>query len=161
LPGLAAIAAMVASCALPQPPGQATDDAATEGPAQHASADDCAIIAEIGKSELHWNAAKAPEAYFYPRFETAGGAQYLEDCAWKKLGLADPMIGTPNSPIGFFITRPVYSPTGASAYFQYSVAAVSDSNGKKIAPYIEQELCTLEKDAGGWHLIRCKLTAIT
>jgi hypothetical protein len=135
--------------------------AAAPDPVQHASADDCAIIAEIGKSELHWNAANAPEAYFYPRLGTAGGALYLEDCIWKKLGLADPMIGTPNSPIGFFITRPVYTATGASAYFQYSVATVSAPNGKAIAPYVEEELCTLEKDAVGWHLIRCKLMAIT
>jgi len=155
---LAAIVAILASCA---PLTQASKAGTVQQPVEHASADDCAIIAAIGRHELHWSSTKAPAAYFYPRFDSTGGRSYLEDCSWGKIHLATPAIGATNSPIGFFITRPVYSRTGASAYFQYSVAAVSGSNGTKIAPFIEQQLCTLEKDAAGWHLIRCKLTAIS
>jgi hypothetical protein len=158
LAGIGAVATILTSCASPLPASHASD-----GPAaiEHASADDCAIIAEIGKSELHWSATNAPQASFYPGFQTPDGGTYLEDCPWKNLGLAEPQIGAPNSPMGFFITRPVYSGAGANAYYQYSVGPVAAPNGKKISPFVEQELCTLEKDANGWHLVRCKMTAIT
>ena len=160
LAGFAVMATMFTSCAAPVP-SPASGGPTARSAVEHASADDCAIIAEIGKSELHWSVTNAPQASFYASFETPGGGSYLEDCEWEKLGLAPPLIGTPNSPMGFFITRPAYSATGASAYFQYSVAPVSAPDGSKLSPFIEQELCTLEKHAEGWHLVRCKMTAIT
>ena len=160
LAGFAVMATMFTSCAAPVP-SPASGGPTARSAVEHASADDCAIIAEIGKSELHWSVTNAPQASFYASFETPGGGSYLEDCEWEKLGLAPPLIGTPNSPMRFFITRPAYSATGASAYFQYSVAPVSAPDGSKLSPFIEQELCTLEKHAEGWHLVRCKMTAIT
>ncbi len=159
--GVGAIAALLVSCAPPLHPSGAAGGAGTRATVEHASADDCAIIAEIGKAELHWSAANAPEAPLYPVFATPGGGTYLEDCPWKKLDLAEPSIGTQASPIGFFVTRPVYSTAGASAWFQYSVGPVATAGGKQIAPFIEQELCVLDRHADGWHLIRCKMTAIT
>jgi hypothetical protein len=155
------IATALASCAslpssIPEP-----KEVSTQTLVEHASADDCAIIGEIGKSEVEWSATSAPQAFFYPRFETPAGGTYIEDCPWKKLGLAEPRIGTPASPMAFFITRPAYSSTGASAYFQYSVGPVPTGNGKKIAPFIKEELCTLDKRAEGWHLIHCEMTVVS
>jgi hypothetical protein len=158
--GLAAVAALLASCASPLPPSQASDGTSIEAPVEHASAEDCAVIAAIGKSELHWSATNAPNAHFYPKFETPDHRTYLEDCPWKKLGVAEPLIGKPGSPMGFFVTRPIYFDSGAKAWFQYNVAAVGTANGKNIPPFVERELCTLEKDADGWHLTRCKLSVI-
>jgi len=158
LAGVGAVAAILASCAsLPSASHTSNGLAGTE----HASADDCAVIAEIGKSELHWSATNAPQASFHPSFDIPRGRIYLEDCPWQKLGLAEPRIEVPNSPMEFFITRPTYSATSASAYYQYRVGPVAMPNGKKISRFVEQELCTLEKGANGWHLIRCKMTAIT
>jgi hypothetical protein len=96
-----------------------------------------------------------PSAFFYPEFETPDRGTYLEDCPWK-LGLAEPRTGTSGSPMGFFITRPIYTGTSAKALFQYSVA----TDGTRIPPFVEHELCCLEKDAAGWHLIRCKLMGV-
>lgn len=127
---------------------------------ERASADDCAVIAEVGKRELNWSATNAPQAFFYPRYDVPGGGAYLEDCSWGELGLAAPPIGRADSPMGFIITRPVYTASGASTYFQYSVVAIPADNGKQISPFLERKLCTLEKRAGGWHLIGCKLNVV-
>src|ERR1700722_415998 len=108
LAGFAVMATMFTSCAAPVP-SPASGGPTARSAVEHASADDCAIIAEIGKSELHWSVTNAPQASFYASFETPGGGSYLEDCEWEKLGLAPPLIGTPNSPMRFFITRPAYS----------------------------------------------------
>lgn len=150
---------MLASCASPAPitPG----GAAVREPVEHASADDCAVIAAIGAKELHWDAANAPSAALYPSFDRAEGGSYLEDCPWQKLGLAAPQIGTSSSPLGFFITRPVYSGSRAKASYEYSAAAIRSAGGSTIPPFVERENCTLVKDAGGWRLISCDLASAT
>ncbi|HTT83589.1 MAG TPA: hypothetical protein VMF67_08905 [Rhizomicrobium sp.] len=155
---LGTIAAISASRLSPVPAG--ADGIAGNGLVEHASADDCAIIAEIGKTELHWSATQPPKAAFYPTYATPGGGTYLEDCPWKNLGVAPPQTPTSGAPMGFFVTRPVYSNAGARAWFQYSVTAVTGADGKKIPPFVERDLCLLEKDADGWHVTRCKLTSI-
>jgi hypothetical protein len=159
LTSLGVMAAVLASCAAPHP-STAPGRAAIRARVERASTDDCAIIAEIGKSELHWSGAVAPQAPIYLTFNTPDGGSYVEDCPWGKLHLATPTIGTPDSAMGFFISRPVFSATGASAYFQYSVAPIATADGKKIPPFLERELCTLEKEADRWHLTGCKLTSI-
>jgi hypothetical protein len=63
--------------------------------------------------------------------------------------------------MAFFITRPVYSGSTATAWFQYSVAAVMGADGQHIPPFVERELCTLEKRAGAWRLTGCKLAGRT
>jgi hypothetical protein len=79
---------------------------------------------------------------------------------WRKLGLAEPRVDAADAPMGFAITRPVYSHHGATTRFQYTVAAVAGAGGKKIPPFVEQEICSLEKGSNGWRLLRCKLTDI-
>jgi hypothetical protein len=152
---------MTLACCAPRPPSMAPTNVSMPRVIAHATPDDCAIIAEIGKSQLHWSATKAPEASFYPEFAMPGGGTYMEDCPWKKLGIAEPRVGKPDTAMGFFISRPNYSTTGANAYFQYSVGPMTTPDGKRISPFIEQQLCTFEKNADGWHLVHCKMTAIT
>lgn len=130
------------------------------GPVEHASADDCAIIAAIGEKELHWDAVNAPSAVFYQTFDLPKGGSYLEDCPWQKLGLAAPQIGTPGAALGFFISRPIYSGNRAEASYQYSAAAIRGADGRTIPPFAEREICTLERTANGWQLLRCELTSI-
>lgn len=125
---------------------------------ERASADDCAILVAIGKSELKWG-TKPPAAAMLPDFPIAGGT-YREDCAWKELGVAAPVIGDSHAPIAFFVSRPVYSGKRATAFFHYSVASVRLPDGAILPPFFERERCLLEKRADGWHLAGCKLTGI-
>jgi hypothetical protein len=80
---------------------------------------------------------------------------------WKDLGVADPLIGTPTSEKAFFISRPVYSGMHASADIEKSISPNQRIDGKRIAPFIEMESCTLEKRGGRWQLIECKMKFIT
>lgn len=124
-----------------------------------ASADDCAILVAVGKSELKWG-AKPPAAAMLPDFPTTGGGTYREVCAWKELGVAAPIVGDAHSPIAFFVSRPIYSGKSATAFFHYSVASVRLPDGAILPPFFERERCSLEKQADGWHLAGCKLTGI-
>jgi hypothetical protein len=92
----------------------AKSETAMPQPVERASAEDCAIIGEIGKAKMNWGATP-PEFASYPEFNRAGGRTYLEDCPWEDLGVADPLIETPTSKKAFFISRPVYSGMHASA----------------------------------------------
>jgi hypothetical protein len=125
---------------------------------ERASADDCAVIVEIGKARLNWGATP-PKYDFFPEFDRVGGGVYREICPWKKLGVAKPRLGTPNSEKSFFITRPEYSGARASATLQIALTKTVD--GKKMPPFLMTETCTLEKPDGRWQLVECKLKAIT
>lgn len=137
-------------------------------PVAHASADDCAIIVEIGKAKMEWG-NKAPIPDFFPTFDNEGGETYIEDCVWKDFGVADPVIGTPNSPQAFYISRPEYSGTNATAELNqavrpaprpYGSGAVPGPDGSSVAPFMERDRCTLEKVAGRWRIVACKMLAI-
>jgi hypothetical protein len=78
----------------------AKSETAMPQPVERASAEDCAIIVEIGKAKMNWGATP-PEFAFYPEFDGAEVGTYLEDCPWKDLGVADPLIGTPTSEKAF------------------------------------------------------------
>ncbi|MGH6889236.1 MAG: hypothetical protein ACREHF_08580 [Rhizomicrobium sp.] len=126
---------------------------------ERASADDCAILVAIGKSELKWG-AKPPAAAFLPEFSMPGGGTYRQGCSWNELGVAPPTIGDSRSPMAFFITRPTYAGPRATAYFQYTVAALRLPDGSLLPPFLERERCSLEKRAGEWHLLSCKISRI-
>jgi hypothetical protein len=133
---------------------------AQPGRITHASADDCAIIVEIGKAKMRWG-DKAPNSDFFPTFDNEGGGIYVEDCVWKDFGVADPVIGTPNSLQGFFISRPEYSGTKATTEFDQVVRPVPGLDGSSVAPFMEKDRCTLEKIGGRWRIVECKMLAIT
>ena len=126
----------------------------------HASADDCAIIVEIGKAKMGWG-DKAPTPDFFPTFDNEGGGTYVEDCVWRDFGVADPVIGTPNSLQAFYISRPQYSGTKATAELNQAVRPEPGPDGSSVAPFMEKDRCTLEKVDGRWRLTECKMLAIT
>ena len=154
---LVAVLACAPQAALP--PG-APNETSMAKPIERTSADDCAIIVEIGKAEMNWGMT-APSYAFYPAFNVPGGGIYLEDCPWKKLGVAEPVIGTSASAHGFFITRPVYTGDRASSTIQESISPPPEINGRKISPFVAQKNCTLKKQGGRWRLIECSMGVIT
>ncbi len=161
---LAAVA--VGLIAMAAPVSRAAEPAAPAAPGQgamqieRASADDCEIIVEIGKAKINWG-AKAPEYKFFPEITRTDGGTYLEDCPWTELGVAAPVVGTPDAVFAFSISRPVYSGTQATADIAERVLHEPSPDGKQYAPFVEMEICTLEKRGGHWHLVACKLGLIT
>ena len=131
-------------------------------PVEHASAEDCAVFAALGKQHLHWD-SEPPEQDMFPVFNTKDGGSYVEDCPWKALGLSEPNIGNPSSRSGFYFSRPEFSLRGIKASLTYSYFIKSDrtEDGKEYAPFVAQYRCVLRKSIGRWQLINCKLGAIT
>jgi len=120
-------------------------------PVELASPDDCAIIVAIGKGRLDWGASP-PKYAFFPDWPQGAGV-YRESCPWRSLGVAEPVIGTPASPNGFYVGRPAYDAgrTHATATLALSVRP----------SFLETFDCELEKRDGAWRLIACRTLAIT
>jgi hypothetical protein len=133
---------------------------------EHASADDCAVIIEIGKAKMNWG-FHPPEFDFFDTFAKKDSGAYHEDCHWSDFGVASPVIGTPNSKKGFYVSRPVYSGAQASAVIEWTIlpenanTSVGPDGQRGNSPFIERDTCTLEKRDGRWHLIQCRLDVIT
>lgn len=126
-------------------------------PVAHASADDCEVIVAVGKSKLNWGAAPPAQAFF-PESNRQDGSPWVADCAWKKFGVADPVIGTPDSPSGFSLSPPVYDGDTASVDFQTFVAP---PKGQHYAPFMSIDTCKMERRFRHWRLIECSLKLIT
>ncbi len=91
---LGVIAATLASCASLPSALRGPDDVAAAPGVEHASPDDCAIIAAVGRSELPWDATTAPTASFYVTFKTPGHETYLEDCRIHRIAATAKIAGT-------------------------------------------------------------------
>lgn len=157
---LGAIAAVIepGTAAWAQDPALQQGQTASPEPVERASADDCAVIVEVGKTQLNWGAT--PPGYdFFPEFDRDGGGIYREECPWKELGVAEPKLGNASSEKSFFITRPAYSGTRASVMLQIAMTRTVD--GKKKPPFLKADACTLEKRDGRWQLVECKLKIIS
>jgi hypothetical protein len=129
------------------------EDTRLTQPVERASADDCAIFVEIGKTQLNWRAAP-PNMDFFPVWDRDGGGTYLEECPWTDLGVAEPTIGSPKSERSFFITRPKY--VGRRATVVYAIAL-----GGPGHIFRSDHECKLEKRRGVWRVVTCELLAIT
>jgi hypothetical protein len=128
-------------------------------PVERASADDCAIFVEVGKSRMNWG-VKPPDFAFEPEWDRAGGGTYLEECPWKELGVAEPLTRAQQPEKSFFITRPHYSGSGATVDLEFSISG-RIVDGKKTPPFIKSETCALEENDDRWHLLECTLKFIT
>jgi len=73
-----------------EPNTTSKDVASMPEPVERASADDCAIIIEVGKNKMNWGAAP-PDYAYYREFDRDGGGTYLEDCSWRQFGVAEPL----------------------------------------------------------------------
>jgi len=130
--------------------------AAAAAPTVHASADDCAVMVEVGRHALDWG-AKAPAYDLFADTPIDGGGTYLADCAWTKLGLAPPTAGSPASTKGFAFFRPTYDAgrTHASVELQTTMRAAS------MPPYLSVQVCSAAKTGGRWTFTGCRTTAVT
>ncbi len=132
--------------------------AAPPAPVIHASADDCAVIAEVGKHALDWG-AKPPGYDFFPEIPLDGGGTFVEDCPWAKLGVAAPIIGSPKSSTGFAIFRPVYDASGSRATMLLSTSM--RVIGSDAPPFLQMQACVVAKHDGVWRFVKCTTSAIT
>jgi hypothetical protein len=139
-----AVAVVVIACCTPMSKAEAPI-------VLHASADDCEIVAAIGKEKLNWG-AKPPTAVFYSVHEGPRGSQYIQDCDWKKLGVAVPLTDPSASQGGFHVSRPEYRGDLAKTYYSFTIAPTPFQT-RAFASY---EKCALEKRAGHWRLLRCE-----
>lgn len=144
---------LAALAAIPFPPlgtlAQSAPDASV-----HASAEDCAVIAEIGKNQLKWREG----ARDLPMTAASFGA----DCDWKAFGTAGPAI-VPVDPGPYYeglrlsFSRPIYSADGRQATVEYGVGG---NAGPKTYFYASYK-CSAEKRDGRWQFVACKLGIIT
>ena len=80
-----------------------------------ASASDCAILVEVGKSEVGWGAA-GPTEPFVDVGPLPDGTIYRQACDWKALGVGAPTIARPSQAgARFAVEKPVYAADGQSA----------------------------------------------
>ena len=153
---------LVAACAMPtqaEESGALKDRADLPQPVERASADDCAILIEVGKHEMNWGTT-APDFAFYSEFDRVGGGTYLEDCPWRALGVAEPLTKAQQPEKAFFITRPAYSGTDATVDLEYSISG-RIVDGKRMPPFLMAKKCTLQKSDDQWHLVGCQMKSRT
>jgi hypothetical protein len=123
-------------------------------PVEHASADDCAILALV--------ISRYAAATFYPEWDRPNGGVYVEDCPWRALGVNPPVIGK-KSLANFYVTRPGYNPIGlgATVHMTYSLQSEEQRDGRRIAPFITSDICSFAKHGKTWSLVTCRMEAIT
>jgi hypothetical protein len=119
---------------------------------EKSSQDDCRVIIAVGKHQLGWSPAAAPPYDFYPHF-----GDYVEDCAWQELGVAEPRTGNHASLSGFYITRPAYDGASATAEIHTFRRDQATKNGVPVKPEFTDNECTLERDGSGWSIKQCFL----
>jgi hypothetical protein len=124
----------------------------------HASADDCKVIAEVGKAELDWG-VNPSKSRFYTEYVLRDGLAYVEDCPWRELGVA-PSVGQTESEASAYITRPKYAGDKASVELGYAIVPRS-GHDRKIAPFRSRQSCTIDRSKGRWHFVGCRIEVIT
>jgi hypothetical protein len=126
--------------------------ASAESPARtsryRSSIEDCKAIVEVGKYQLGWSPTAAPAYDFY-----ADLGDYIADCSWKDLGVAEPRKGTQWSLAGFVITRPVYD--GASA--RVDIHTFRRDTPTSTKPQLRGERCELERGGSEWSVRKCSV----
>ena len=80
-----------------------------------ASASDCEIVVEVGKSEVGWS-RDGPSQPFVDIGPLPDGVLYRQACDWKSLGVGAPTIADPDqSGPRFAVEKPVYAADGQTA----------------------------------------------
>ena len=132
----------------------------------HATADDCEIFVEIGKSKLNWTATEPPKYALVPESQEYSDEhksnigklppdrRYISDCSWQDFGVTPPAIATRDTRQSFNFDRPVYS--GALARATLTILIVTPESGARLTLRSTNDLCTLEKRDNHWQLTTCK-----
>ena len=122
-----------------------------------ASASDCAILVEVGKSEVGRSAA-GPNQPFVEVGPLPDGTIYRQGCDWKALGVGAPTIAdTSDAGARFAVEKPVYAADGQTA--KVDINFVFAAPGARL--FLSVRHCALRKVADQWRLIECKQRLIT
>jgi hypothetical protein len=123
-----------------------------------ASASDCAILVEVGKSEVGWSAA-GPNQPFVEVGPLPDGVLYRQACDWKALGVGAPTIADPSlAGARFAVEKPVYAADGQTAEADLNFVFTA---GPRSRLFVSVRHCTLRKAADRWRLIECVAGPIT
>jgi hypothetical protein len=119
----------------------------------HASADDCAVLAEASKA-LQQTGDKNDA----PMSPTSYGV----DCNWKAFGMEAPAIAPvvsgPYYPgVRASFTRPIYAAKGLTATTDYTMGG----NGGPVSYFYVGYRCTTDKRDGRWQHAACTMQFIT
>ncbi len=115
-----------------------------------ASARDCAILVEIGKSEVGWGAA-GPTEPFVDVGPLRDGAVYRQACDWKALGVGAPTIVDPGQAgARFAVEKPVYAADGQTAEADLNFVFTAGP-GSRL--FISVRHCALRRVEDRWRLI--------
>ena len=124
----------------------------------HASADDCAIIVEIGRAQAAWG-PKGPNQPFLVEAQGPNGSVYRQECDWAALGVGAPVLAKIGEPgPRFAVERPVYGAGRKTAEADVNFIAWA---GPGTAPFISILHCRLRTSRGVWHLVKCEQGLIT
>jgi hypothetical protein len=123
-----------------------------------ASASDCAILVEVGKSEVGWG-ADGPTEPFVDVGPLRDGAIYRQACDWKALGVGAPGIADPSrTGARFAVEKPVYAADGQTAEADVNFVFTA---GPGSGLFVSVRHCALRKSADRWRLIQCRAGPIT
>ena len=132
--------------------------AASPAKVEDASVSDCAILVEVGKSEVGWGAA-GPNEPFVDVGPLSDGVLYRQACDWKALGVGAPTIADPSQTgARFAVEKPAYAADGQSAKVDLNFVF---TGGPEDRLFIAVRQCALRKVAGRWRLIECVAGPIT
>jgi hypothetical protein len=123
---------------------------ATPAHIEHASPEDCAIIAAVGEAVLGWGKGPA-EPVVIDVQDSDTNITYREDCHWRDLGVVAPTVATPHSPSAYTIFRPQLGSGRLTALV--TIASELDRKGK-FGPAVAMERCNLVKENGRWRVVQ-------
>jgi hypothetical protein len=123
-----------------------------------ASASDCEILVEVGKSEAGWG-ADGPTEPFVDVGPMPDGVHYRQACDWKTLGVGAPTIVDPKRPgLRFAMEKPVYADDGQTAQADLNFIF---TGGPSDRLFISVRHCALRRVGDHWRLVQCQAGPIT
>jgi hypothetical protein len=123
-----------------------------------ASASDCEIVVEVGKSEVGWS-RDGPSQPFVDIGPLPDGGLYRQACDWKALGVGAPTIADPDqSGPRFAVEKPVYAADGQTAEADLNFI-FTGGPGDRL--FLAVRHCALRIVSDHWRLIQCRAGPIT
>jgi hypothetical protein len=123
-----------------------------------ASASDCEIVVEVGKSEVGWGAG-GPTEPFVDVSPLPDGVLYRQACDWKALGVGAPTIAEASQAgARFAVDKPVYAADGQTAEVDLNFVFTAGP-GSRL--FVSVRRCNLRKVVDHWRLIECVAGPIT
>ena len=125
---------------------------------EYASADDCAILVEVGKVEAAWG-PKGPNQPLVAEGELKDGTVYIQACNWAALGVGAPvLLKSGQTGPRFAVDKPRYTKGGKAAAVEVNFVVWQ---GPGFPPFLSVRRCDLRKTNGHWRLTKCTQGPIT